>query len=602
MTTTDHDAELLDLYARELAYLRERGAEFAAAYPKIAARLGLEGRHSADPHVERLIESFAFLTARLQRRLDSDLPELTTSLLGVLYPPLLSPIPSMAIAAFEVSPRDSKLTSGHVIERGTPLFAEAHGGPTCRFRTCAPVTLWPIEIESAGFGAPEALDLPPGSGGVMAALRIRLRSGGPPLRALGVRRLRFFLSGGGLSGYRLYELLFGHTLRVLCAGEGGGRDLAEARLHPVGFGPDEEALPYPVHASPGHRLVQEYFAFPEKFLFFDVELTHLPEGTACSLLFLLDQRPPASLVVRADTFRLGCAPIINLFSRTTEPIRVDHRFPEYRLVADARRERTTEIHSIHKVTATAPGETEQVEYAPFFSFTHHAEGAGAGPRAFWQARRVATSREDVPGTDVTLSFVDLDLSPRRPPSRVVYASVLCTNRDLPEELSAGVALSLERGAAMGRITCLTKPTPQRDPPLGGQALWRLVSNLSQNHLAISGPGGVDALKEILRVYLFASIPEAERQIQGIAGVSARTVTRRIGADAWRGFCRGTEVTLTLDEEQFVGSSPLLFAEVLSRYLSLHAHINSFTELVLKSTGRAEVWKRWQPMAGAKALL
>ncbi|MGK3989117.1 type VI secretion system baseplate subunit TssF [Sorangium sp. So ce136] len=601
MSASDQDAELLDLYARELAYLRERGAEFAAAYPKIAARLGLEGRHAADPHVERLLEAFAFLTARLQRRLDSDLPELTTALLGVLYPPLLSPVPSMAIAAFEVSPRDSKLTSGHVIERHTPLFAEARGGQTCRFRTCAPVTLWPIEIESASLGAPEALDLPPGSGGVMAALRIRLRSGGPPLRALGVKRLRFFLSGGGLNGYRMYELLFGHTLRVLCAGAGGGgRDLAEARLHPVGFEPDEAALPYPVHAPAGHRLIQEYFAFPEKFLFFDVELTRLPEGTACDLLFLLDQRPPASLVLRADTFRLGCAPIINLFPRTTEPIRVDHRFPEYRLVADARRERTTEIHSINKVTATAPGEAEQVEYAPFFSFTHHAEGAG--PRAFWHARRLATSRDDVPGTDVVLSFVDLDFSPQRPSTRAVYASVLCTNRDLPEEMSAGVPLSLERGAAMGRITCLTKPTPQRDPPLGGQALWRLVSNLSLNHLSLSGPSGTDALKEILRVYLFASIPEAERQIQGIADLSARVVTRRIGADAWRGFCRGTEVTLTLDEEQFVGSSPLLFAEVLSRYLSLQAHINSFTELVLKSTGRAEVWKRWRPMAGTKALL
>ncbi|WP_437277910.1 type VI secretion system baseplate subunit TssF [Sorangium sp. So ce375] len=600
MTTSDHDAELLDLYTRELAYLRERGAEFAAAYPKIAARLGLEGRHASDPHVERLLEAFAFLTARLQRRLDSDLPELTTALLGVLYPPLLSPVPSMAVASFDVNSKDSKLTSGHVIERHTPLFAEARGGPTCRFRTCAPVTLWPIEVESADFVAPEALDLPPGTSGAMAAVRIRLRSGGPPLGALGIQRLRFFLGGGALNGYRLYELLFGSTLRVLCAGTGSGRDLAVARISPVGFGADEEALPYPVHASPGHRLIQEYFAFPEKFLFFDVEFTRFPEGTACDLLFLLDQRPPTSLVLRSDTFRLGCTPIINLFPRTTDPIRVDHRFPEYRLVADARRERTTEIHSIHKVAATAPGEAEQVEYEPFFSFTHHAEGTG--PQAFWHARRVPTSRDDVPGTDVMLSFVDLNFSPRRPPSRVVYASVLCTNRDLPEEMSAGVSLSRERGAAMGRITCLTKPTPQRGAPLGGQALWRLVSNLSLNHLSISGPGGADALKEMLRVYLFASAPEAERQIQGIAGVSARTVTRRLGVDAWRGFCRGTEVTLTLDEEQFVGSSPLLFAEVLSRYLSLHAHVNSFTELVLRSTGRAEVWKRWRPMTGAKTLL
>lgn len=599
MTTAEEDADQLDLYARELGYLRERGAEFAAAYPKIAARLGLEGRHSSDPHVERLLEGFAFLTSKIQHQLDGELLDLTSALLGVLYPPLLSPIPSMAIAAFDVNPKESKLTSGFTIERHTPLFAEARGGPTCRFRTCYPVTLWPVEIESAGFGAPETLDLPAGTSSVMAALRVRLRSGGPPLRALGMRRLRFFLSGGEIAGYRLYELLFGHTLRVLVAG-GGGRDVAEARLLPVGFGPEEEALPYPTHAHPGYRLIQEYFAFPEKYLFFDIEFDRLPEGPTCDLLFLLDQRPPGSLLVRADTFRLGCTPIANLFPRTTEPIRVDHRLPEYRLVPDARRERTTEVHSILKVTATAPGEAEQVAYEPFFSFTHHA--AGDGPRAFWHARRVATGREDIPGTELVLSFVDLDFSPTRPPSRAVYASTLCTNRDLPEEMSAGVPLHLERGAAIGHVTCLSKPTPQRDPPLGGQALWRLISNLSLNHLSISGPEGADALREILRVYLPAPVPEAERQIQGIAGLASRTVTRRIAGDAWRGFCRGTEVTLTLDEELFVGSSPLLFASVLSRFLSLYAHINTFTELVLKSAATDEVWMRWPPTAGAKTLL
>ncbi|EYF02868.1 type VI secretion system baseplate subunit TssF [Chondromyces apiculatus] len=599
MSTAHNDAELLDLYARELAYLRERGAEFSAAYPKIAPRLGLEGRHCSDPHVERLLESFAFLTARLQHRLDSDLPELTTALLGVLYPPLQSPVPSMAIAAFDVKPKDSKLTSGLVIERHTPLFAEARGGPTCRFRTCYPVTLWPIAVESAGFTAPEKLDLPSGASGVMAALQLQLRSGGPPLRALGPTRLRFYLNAGGMVGYRLYELLFGHTLRVLVA-DAEGRPVGEARLHPVGFGADEDALPYPTHAHAGHRWLQEYFAFPEKFLFCDVELGALPEGAAMQILFLLDRRPPASLVVRADTFQLGCTPIINLFPRTTEPIRVDGRFPEYRLVPDARRERTTEIHSILRVTATAPGEAEQIDYAPFFSFSHHREGAG--PRAFWHARRVATDREEVPGTDVFLSFVDTTFSPAQPPSRAVYASVLCTNRDLPEEMSAGVRLQPERGAAVGTISCLTKPTPQRDPPLAGQALWRLVSNLSLNHLSLSGPSGLDALREILRVYLPDQIPDAERQIQGIAAVSARTVARRTGPDAWRGFCRGTEVTLTFDEEQFVGQSPLLFAEVLGRFLSLYAHINTFTELVLKSTAREEVWKRWPPMAGARPLL
>ncbi len=596
----ENDEEFLELYASELAYLRERGADFAASYPKIASRLGVEGHHVSDPHVERLLESFAFLTARLQRGLERDLPELTTSLLGVLYPPYTSPIPSLAIASFEIDPGDAKLTSGHTIEKHTPLVAEAHGGTACRFRTAYPLTLWPITVEQAGFIPPESIDLPPGSGGTAAILKIRLSTPGISLAALGVDKLRFFLNGSDLLCYRLYDLLFVHARRVLVT-DAKGRISGDARLEPVGFAPDEDVLPYPTHAHAGYRLIQEYFAFPEKFLFIDFHLDRLPDAPECELLVLFDQRPPSGVSVSADTFRLGCTPIVNLFPRSTEPIRVDHRRPEYRLVPDARRERITEIHSIREVTATAPGEPEAKVYEPFFSYRHHTPDTE--PRAFWHARRVGTGRKDIPGTDVYLNFVDLDFSPRRPPSETVYASVLCTNRDLAEEMTAGVPLHPERGAAMAQIICLTKPTPQKPAPLGGQALWRLVSNLSLNHLSLSsGPQGAEALRELLRAYLFTESPQADRQIAGIVDTRSRTVTRRMGKDAWRGFCRGTEVTLTLEEERFVGSSPVLFASVLSHFFALYAHINSFTELCLKSSARDEVWKRWPPMVGEKALL
>lgn len=594
----DTREELVDLYLRELAYLRERGAEFATAYPKIAARLGIAGHQISDPHVERLIEAFAFLAARIQRGLDRDLPELTTALLGVLYPQYSSPVPAMAIAGFEVDPGEIKLTSGYTIDKHTALYAEAGGGTTCRFRTCYPVTLWPLKVASAELLAPELLDIPAGMRGVAAVLRIHLESTGPKLSDLGVQRLRFYLSGGGLTVHRLYELLFAHALGAVIA---AGPAIFKASIRPIGFDADEDAIPYPPHAHRGYRLLQEYFAFPEKFLFFDVELTALPPKGEADLLIFLDQRPPASTVVQKDTFRLGCTPVANIFPRSTEPIRVDQRASEYRLVADIRRERVTEIHSILEVTATPVGEGERKIYEPFFSFTHRAEGDE--PRAFWHARRVPTGRRDIPGTDVQLAFVDLDFTPRAPASEAVYARVLCTNRDLAEEMSAGVPLQIERGAPLSRGVCLTKPTPELPPPLGGQALWRLVSNLSLNHLSLAGgPESVDALREILRVYLFAESPEAHRQIAGIADMSSRIVTRRIGADASRGFCRGTEVTLTLNEEQFVGGSPILFASVLSRFLSLYAHVNAFTELVLKSETREEVWKRWPPMAGERALL
>lgn len=607
------DPELIDIFGRELAYLRERGAEFSERYPKVAARLGVAGRQISDPHVERLVESFAFLTARLQHQLERELPELTTGLLGVLYPQYTSPIPSMAIASFEVDANNAKLAAGPVVEKGTTLFADSSTGPSCRFATTYPVPLWPLAIESEAYVLWDDLRIPdaavpaPAGGPVerpLGVLHLRLVSG-QPIRGLGLRSLRFFIHGDAVETARLYDLLFERERAVLFASGEDDPAPAVGRVLPVGFGPEEDLLPYPEHAHAAYRLVQEYFAFPRKFQFFDVALERgaLPEGRRLDLMILVDRRP-AGVALRRDTFRLGCTPVVNLFTRATEPIRVDQRFPEYRLVADARRERYTEIHSVLEVTATSPGEQEQKVYAPFFSLSHADERAAAtGVKgAFWMARRAQSERADVPGSDVYLAFVDLAFKPQLPWSEVVYARALCTNRDLPAEIEPGARLSAERGPPGARIACLTKPTPPVAAPLGGQSLWRLVSNLSLSHLSLGGGRGEEALREVLRAYLFASTREAERQIAGVSRVMSRTVQRRVGERGWQGLCRGTEVTIELAEDQFGDSSALLFAEVLSRFVSLYAHLNSFTELVLRSTLREEVWKRWPPMAGAMPLL
>jgi type VI secretion system protein ImpG len=597
----------LELYARELAYLREQGAEFAAAHPKIAGRLGIAGRHCSDPHVERMLESFAFLTARLQHGLDRDFPELTGGLLGVLYPQYTSPIPSMAIASFGVT---AKLTSGHTIDKGTVLFAEAPGGPTCRFTTCYPVTLWPIAIKGCSFATRESQALPSilvesSTDRAIGAIRLALRSDGPRLRDLaagataggGRFSVRFYLTGDEIESFRLYDVLFEKDRTVMVTGGENNSEAYPARIRAVGFEPGDDVLPYPPHAHLGYRLIQEYFAFPRKYLFFDIELDQVPDGIACEILILLDRRPPTP--VRDDSFQLGCTPVVNLFPRLSEPIRVDQRRAEYRLVADVRRERFTEIHSIQAVTSTRPGEPEQRVFPPFYSFSHPADDQE--PQVFWFARRAKTGRSGLPGTDIFLSFVDPAFDVQRPTAEVIYAQVLCTNRDLAEEMDAGVQLSIERGEPVGPVRCLTKPTSQVGAPLGGQALWRLVSNLSLNHLSL-GDSGPEPLREILRAYLFNDAPQAERQIASIVDVASRVVTRRLGADSWRGFCRGNEVTLTFDEGNLSNSSPILLASVLSRFLSLYAHLNSFTELVLKSTKREEPWKRWQPMAGIRPLL
>jgi len=601
----EHDEDFLQYYERELTYLRRMGVEFARRYPKVAGRLELGANECPDPHVERLLESFAFLTARVQQHLDSEFSEITSALLGVLYPQFLNPMPSVGVARFEVDPTQGKLTTGHRIEKHTPLFAQTPQGLTCRFRTCYPVTLWPVEVAYGGLESADQFDFLDSFPGVASVLRLRLECRGGSFRDLeGLDRLRFYLDGDGTLVNALYEMLFAHVHRVALLPEGGGRPvfLPEGAVLPVGFGLDEEALPYPRHAHAGYRLLQEYFTFPEKFLFFEIDHLNV-QGSERTLdvLILFDQTPRGRLVVDERTFRLGCTPIVNLFRQTAEPIRLDHRETEYRLVPDARRERTTEIHSILSVSTSSDAADDRRRFEPFYSFNHRTEGQEH--RAFWHARRQPTGRGDLPGTEMILTFVDLDFRPSQPPEQTVHAHTLCTNRDLAAQLPDGAVLQIEEAAPLGRITCLGKLTPQIPPPLGGASLWRLISHLSLNFLSLSeGRESLKALREILRLYSFSYRPSTDQQIGGIRGMSCRKVIRHTGREAWRGFCRGIEITLEFDENQYAGSSPFLLASVLNHFFALYASVNSFTQLVIQSEQREGVWKRWPPTAGEQFVL
>src|SRR5947199_7961178 len=448
MKTNQHE-DLLRYYKDELTYLRRMGGDFAALYPRVAARLELGRDECADPQVERLLESFAFLTARLQRDLDGELPEITTALLGVLYPQLVNPVPPMSVARFDVDPEQGKLTTGFRLEKHTQLFAYTAEGHTCRFRTCYPVTLWPLAVEYAAFEDTGQFDFLDSMTNVAAVLRLKLKVLGGALADLELKRLRFYLSGDAALAGALYELLFSHVRGVALLPEGEAQPvhLPPGSILPVGFRDEEDVLPYPAQSHPGYRLLQEYFAFPEKFHFFDLD--HLDahrRGSTLDILFLLDRLPAEYLPVSRETFSLGCTPIINLFRKTTEPIRLDHRSHEYRLVPDKRRERTTEVHSVLSVSATSAADERTRYIEPFYSYNHALDGAEQ--KAFWHTRRQPSLNRDIHGTEVFLSFLDLDFKPTRPPADTVYAQTLCTNRDLATQIQAGAGLQIEDQAPL----------------------------------------------------------------------------------------------------------------------------------------------------------
>ncbi|HYW69405.1 MAG TPA: type VI secretion system baseplate subunit TssF, partial [Pyrinomonadaceae bacterium] len=418
----------------------------------------------------------------------------------------------------------------------------------------------------------------------------------------------------------LYELLFCNLYDVALQIPGMSEPiyLGADAIKPVGFGLDSDVLPYPSNAHPGYMLLQEYFAFPQQYMFFDLCFDPYGKGTgklpdlldqktpagSMDLLFLLNRRPPQNLPIDHKVFRLGCTPIINLFPKTTEPIRLDHRSLEYTLVADKRRERTTEVHSILSVSASSNAADTTQKLEPFYSYNHRMQAANH--KAFWHARRVATARKDLAGTDVVLSFLDLDLKPSLPAMQTVYAHTLCTNRELARELPAGALMQIEQAAPLDPkqpIVCLEKPTAPLPPPAKGSTAWRLVSQLSLNHLSLSdGKDSLSALQEILRLYASPDNHVHQQLIDGIAEMTCRPVVRHMGAEAWRGFCRGTEITLTLDEDKYEGSGAFLFACVLNSFFASYAAMNSFTQLALKSKQREGIWKPWRPMTGEQIVL
>ena len=602
MRTNEKD-ELLQFYRDELSYLRRMGSEFARDHAKLAGRLQLSPNECADPHVERLIQSFAFLTARLQLRLHDEFPEITTALLGTLYPQLIDPIPAMAIAQFTLDPKQGKTTAGYAIPKFTSLFHDTPQKLTCRFRTCYPLTLWPLQVVSADVKDPGAVDFLSAETNVAAVIRLELRCT-QTFKELELDRLRFFLSGDASLVNKLYELLFTRLGQVALLPGDSKKPiyLPPNSIKPVGFALDEDVLPYPPNAHPGYRLLQEYFTFPDQFNFFDLHnLREHGSSKMLEIFFLLTERPARSLAINEKTFKLGCTPIINLFPKTTEPIRLDHRSLEYQLIPDKRRESTTEIHSILSVSASSDPQKVEQNFEPFYSYSHFMDGSKH--RAFWQATRRNSNRKDVPGTEVFLSFLDLNFKPSDPPVQTVYAHTLCTNRRLTRNMQENAELHLEEKLLAHHIAIVGKPSLPLSPLLGGSTVWRLISHLSLNHLSLSeGSDSLNSLHEILGLYCVSDRPSTHDQIRGITKMEIIRKSMYIGKDAWRGFCRGTGITLTFDEDLYQGTSAFLLGAVLNSFFGLYTAVNSFTQLTIKKRSQPEVvWKQWEPVAADEVL-
>jgi type VI secretion system protein ImpG len=623
------DPRLLEYYNRELLFMREMGAEFAQAYPRIAARLGVDGIECADPYVERLLEGVAFLAARVQLKIDARHPDFTQHLLEMVYPQFLSPMPSCALAEFVPDFKDTALEAGLTIPRGSTVRTQVARGErtACEFRTAQDVTLWPLSLTEAkyvsGSGALSTQGIAVDSS-VRAAIRLRFKvSPGVKLSALPLDALTFYLKATPDIASKLHEQVMANCVGFWTRSTQQGAQShfrAASSVEQVGLSDDEALLPVTKMAFQGYRLLREYFAFPERFLYFRLgnlkEAIKTFEGDEFEIYIGLDRiQPSLENALDSSQFRLFTAPVINLFPKEVDRIHVTPFDAEHHVLPDRNRPMDFEVFSVDKMTGVGAGGEKLVEIAPFYAANHR--NAGGAERAYYTVQRrqrlysnrqvQAGARASYIGTECFISVVDTQNRQWTGDFRQFDVHALCTNRDLPIQITMGKGKTdfvLDGAAPLEAIRCIAGPTYPRPSPAFGDTAWKLISHLTLNYLSLADTNpqsGAELLREMLSLYSDANDVSMNRQIDGVRNIAHRPVVRRIPMKGPISYGRGLEVDITMDDSAFEGTGILLLGSVLERFLPRYVSMNSFTQLRLHSQKRGEV-KQWPVRLGNRQLL
>ncbi|HZR21577.1 MAG TPA: type VI secretion system baseplate subunit TssF [Verrucomicrobiae bacterium] len=624
------DERLLSLYNTELRHLREMAGEFAREYPKIAGRLAIDRDAKEvcpDPYVERLLEGFAWLAARVHLKLDAEFPRFTQALLETVYPHYLSPVPSMAVVRFEIDPQQPALAAGVPIPRGTSLKSNLGKGERtpCVFQTAHDVTLLPLRVLEARYFTRDIqeLNLPP-EFNARAALRIRLQTtGGQPLEKINLESLTFYTRGADELAGTIYEQIFSRRLGlVLQSVTDRGKQLASqpaSYVRRVGFAPEQALLPPSPRGFEGYRLLREYFALPQRYLFF--QLAGLAEGAKrCKgdqidvIIPLKEQETALERRIDSSCFELFCTPAINLFSKVLDRISLSEGFYEFHVVPDRNRTTDFEIFELESVVGYGANPGEEQEFRPFYLAKDTDSGPGAyytcnrAPRMLSASERLSGKKSSYAGTELFLSLVDANSAPYNNKLRELGIKALCTNRHLPIQMAIGVGrtdFSMGLSAPVNAVRCVTGPTLPKPSATQGRFFWRLISHLSLNYLTLvdsaKGAEGAAGLRDLLKLYIEDKDHLGARQIDGLLTVHSKPIVRRVAAPGPISFARGLEIVLTFDEVAFEGTGVFILGAVLEQFFAKYVSLNSFTETVVRTKQRGEIM-RWPTRMGIRHIL
>ncbi|OEZ67337.1 hypothetical protein JAB5_03060 [Janthinobacterium sp. HH103] len=591
--------QLLPYYERELGLFRQYTREFSSRYPKAAGRLLIAGETCEDPHVERLIQSVALLTARVAKRLDDAYPQFTNSLLETLYPHYLRPFPSCSIVriAADEAPGGGQLSQVAHVARGTVLRSQPVQGVACKFTSAYDVTLAPLAISRLHFSP--LIDAPPGlrlpaSASALLSIQFTSSSDNYHLDQAGLSSLRLFADGEPSVRAALLDALFLRGTGAYVALDEHSPWLAVdgTPLAPAGYADDDALIPVSARSHPALRLLTEYFAFPEKFHFIDVAWSLLaallPKQCRQFTLHLplkgvRSDSHEARLLsgVSRDNLLPGCTPVVNLFAKSGVPIRLTHTEPDYALVADATHAFAYDIHSIETVTLVRKDEAGE-RLSTFLPLYASLQGSQAEQGQYWLARRDEAVADVSPGHEMRLSLIDPQFSPGSAACATISTQLLCSNRDLPTQLHYGLPSGdlLAEDVPDGiPARFLRKPTPSMRFP--ADTHWRLIAHLSLNYSSLT-QAGLGDFQKMLSLYDLPRSPTTQRLIQGIVTLEHGSTRAWMPTVPFPTLMPGIAIRLGIDEQAFVGSSVYIFAQVLQRYFALNSQLNCFSQLTLLS--------------------
>ncbi|UDL04786.1 type VI secretion system baseplate subunit TssF [Marinobacter sp. CA1] len=601
--------ELLQYYNRELAYLRRQGAEFAKAYPKVAGNLRVSDESVEDPHVSRLLEGVAFLTAQIRQRLDDHFPELTSILMGNLFPDYMAPIPSMTILQLAAG---ASQTHCAALDPQQRYETQVERMPACEFRSPSSHYLAPVEVVSGAFeNAPFDAPRPAGSEGAQSVIKLRLKST-LPFSEIDLPSLRFYLHGQTHLSNELYDLIHRSGVGFAVVPTHDTRQIrffGTKQLQPVGFEPEDALVPYRKRSFDGFRLLVEFFLFPEKFLFADLAglAGTWPEHDEVDLyIYLGEQSSEQEKSFVPEHMRLWCVPAVNLFDESLEPVANDDSNHEHRLVSRFRGAETFEVVSVQSVNLV---ENENIrEMAPFYGLGHPRWQSGLD--VYWHlGRRDAdwAGGQFEPGFETYLSLVDRRFNHRTqddlPEDETLMVNAWCCNRNIPERLPFGGGEPRFRAIGeplVEEAVALVPPTATTRPDLSDGTRWEFIQQLNLEHFA--GDDALERLKAVLQLHDFRHTPETQALIEGIEDVTMKRVAARVGKGVHSGLCQGTEIQVTFSKPSYAGTSIYLFSAILDRFFAQFTQVNTFTRVRIRLGGHHRDYCLWPARAGERELL